>query len=108
MDNEMLTTDNVREAFVEQRSSSEADLERERAAFDRWLTEMMRLVAEKAWRDGYYTGKRDYVGSVTGGRSISTPNPYSVENIHYEQFTRVTLGLLQAGTRIRGSIGSNE
>lgn len=31
---------------------------------------------EQAWRDGYYTGKRDYACSITGGAPISTPNPY--------------------------------
>ena len=30
-----------------------------------------------AWRDGYYTGKRDYGASFTCGRSVSTPNPYA-------------------------------
>ena len=35
--------------------------------------------AEFVWRDGYFTGKRDYAGSITGGRPISTPNPYSKE-----------------------------
>lgn len=34
---------------------------------------------EQAWRDGYFAGKRDYAGSITGGVSISTPNPYSPE-----------------------------
>lgn len=32
---------------------------------------------EQAWREGYYTGKRDYAGSVMGGTPISTPNPYT-------------------------------
>ena len=35
------------------------------------------VVAERAWREGYYTGKRDYAGSIMGGMSISTPNPYA-------------------------------
>lgn len=30
----------------------------------------------QAWRDGYYAGKRDYAASITGGVSISSPNPY--------------------------------
>jgi hypothetical protein len=30
----------------------------------------------QTWRDGYYTGKRDYAGSVMGGMPIRTPNPY--------------------------------
>jgi len=33
---------------------------------------------ERAWRDGYYTGKRDYAGSIMAGEWIATPNPYSV------------------------------
>lgn len=32
----------------------------------------------QAWRSGYYTGKRDYAGSVMGGAPITTPNPYDV------------------------------
>lgn len=44
--------------------------------FDLWLAERDREIAEKAWRDGYYTGKRDYAGSITGGVSISTANPH--------------------------------
>lgn len=32
---------------------------------------------EQAWCEGYYTGKRDYAGSVMGGTPISTPNPYT-------------------------------
>lgn len=32
--------------------------------------------AEQAWREGYDTGKRDYAGSVMGGASITTENPY--------------------------------
>ncbi|WRS29626.1 hypothetical protein U6G28_08870 [Actinomycetaceae bacterium MB13-C1-2] len=40
--------------------------------FDRWLAE----VQAAAWMSGYYTGKRDYAGSITGGIPISTPNPY--------------------------------
>lgn len=40
--------------------------------------DVQELVAqERAWREGYYTGKRDYAGSVTGGVPISTPNPYT-------------------------------
>ena len=41
-------------------------------------TECVAADAERAWREGYYTGKRDYAGSVMGGMSISTPNPYSL------------------------------
>ena len=41
------------------------------------LVEHDRQVAERAWRDGYYAGKRDYAGSITGGLSISTPNPHA-------------------------------
>lgn len=44
--------------------------------FDRWLADHDRQTAEQAWRSGYYTGKRDYAGSITGGIPISTPNPY--------------------------------
>jgi len=34
------------------------------------------VLLAQAWRDGYSTGKQDYAGSITGGLSISTPNPY--------------------------------
>lgn len=46
-----------------------------------WVTEdvVSTVELEHAWRDGYFTGKRDYAGSITGGVSISTPNPYSPE-----------------------------
>jgi len=40
-----------------------------------------REVAERAWREGYYTGKHDYAGSLMGGQSISTPNPYRADTI---------------------------
>jgi len=33
--------------------------------------------AERAWCEGYYTGKHDYALSVASGDLISTPNPYS-------------------------------
>jgi hypothetical protein len=54
------------------------------AEFDRWLSELeakiradeRAKIGATAWRDGYYTGKRDYAGSITGGMPISTPNPY--------------------------------
>lgn len=36
-----------------------------------------RFMAERAWQEGYSAGKRDYAGSITGGMSITTPNPYS-------------------------------
>lgn len=51
--------------------AAEAEVERLRAK----ETESWRL--ELAWREGYYTGKRDYAGSVMGGQAISTPNPYA-------------------------------
>lgn len=35
-----------------------------------------KVLLAQAWRDGYATGKQDYSGSVMGGMSISTPNPY--------------------------------
>lgn len=41
------------------------------------VRELALIELEQAWRSGYYTGKRDYAGSVTGGMSISTPNPYT-------------------------------
>ncbi|HWV44633.1 MAG TPA: hypothetical protein VN039_01170, partial [Nitrospira sp.] len=34
----------------------------------------LRESREQAWRDGYYTGKRDYAGSIMGGMPMSTPN----------------------------------
>ena len=43
---------------------------------EEWTQEQGKLA--QAWRDGYYTGKRDYSASFTSGRSVSTPNPYAV------------------------------
>ena len=42
-------------------------------------TRRIKTAMERAWREGYYAGKRDYAGSITGGVPISTPNPYGQE-----------------------------
>ena len=76
------TTEEVREgfgeAFVGDGSMVDPDdVRREnKIEFDRWLAEHDRQVAERVWREAYYTGKRDYAGSIMGGSSMSTDNPY--------------------------------
>jgi hypothetical protein len=37
-----------------------------------------------AWRQGYYTGKRDYAGSIMGGQPLSTPNPYIEQEVEHD------------------------
>lgn len=47
-----------------------------KASVIRELLAEVDALAGRAWRHGYYTGKRDYAGSITGGLPITTPNPY--------------------------------
>lgn len=61
---------------------------RELGRLERQLTAMrktivdIRAAREQAWREGYYTGKRDYAASVMGGAPVSTPNPHTMGAAH--------------------------
>ena len=61
---------------------------REIGRLERQLTAMRKTIVdtrsarEQAWREGYYTGKRDYAASVMGGAPISTPNPHTMGAAH--------------------------
>lgn len=63
-------TDHEHDAFREEADAALAVVARMQA-------EARQIDRERAWREGYYTGKRDYAVSITGGQPISTPNPYS-------------------------------
>lgn len=43
---------------------------------ERFSAELRRSELANAWRQGYYSGKRDYAGSLMAGMPISTPNPF--------------------------------
>lgn len=82
-----LTTDDVRESFVEQ-SWFREDFYTELAydpyaegkanaeyAFDRWLNQ----VKAEAWSEGYQQSYRDTVGRIDRGTYVLSENPYRGE-----------------------------
>lgn len=71
------TTEEVETAFAEDPDSDSRHYEWYREAFRRWLAEVERAAAEKAWHDGFCAAERS--GEREMPLNPYTDNPYQRE-----------------------------